>query len=72
MNYDGANLSIKPLILRVFCGMLFWRMEVGLFFMPKNQAVSQTVEQHVNLRNIKRGGSCAYKNHIGMYRVQAA
>jgi len=44
VNYDGDNSTIKPLILRVFCGTLIWRMEVGLFFMPKNEAVSQTVE----------------------------
>ena len=48
-----------------------WRMEVGLFFMPK-------IGQHRKLprntltKNIKRGGSCAYKNHIGVYRMQAA
>ena len=23
-------------------------------------------------KNIKRGGSCAYKNHIGVYRMQPA
>ena len=30
-------------------------MEVGLFFMPKNK--------------LSGGGSCAHKNHIGMYRM---
>ena len=50
---------------------IFGRMEVGFFFMPK-------IGQHRKLprntltKNIKRGGSCAYKNHIGVYRMQAA
>lgn len=33
-------------------------MEVGLFFMPKNK--------------LSGGGSCAHKNHISMYGMQAA
>lgn len=40
--------------------------------MPKIWVASQATSNNVNTRNMKRGGSCAYKNHIGMYRMQAA
>ena len=48
-------------------------MEAGLFFMPKFRAPGpRPPGQHVNIKKMKRGGSCAYKNYIGVYRVQAA
>ena len=34
----------KNLILLYVCDTIFWRMEVGFFFMPKNATVSQTVK----------------------------
>ena len=48
-------------------------MEAGLFFMPKFKAPgSRPPGQHVNIKKMKRGGSCAYKNYIRVYRVQAS
>ena len=67
----NANNIGKSLLFKPGYDTIFGRMEVGFFFMPK-------IGQHRKLpRNtltkiIKRGGSCAYKNHIRMYRMQAA
>ena len=67
----NANNIGKSLLFKLGYDTIFGRMEVGFFFMPK-------IGQHRKLpRNtltkiIKRGGSCAYKNHIGVYRMQAA
>ena len=48
-------------------------MEAGLFFMPKFRAPGpRPPGQHVNIKKMKRGGSCAYKNYTGMYRMQAS
>ena len=67
----NANNIGKSLLFKPGYDTIFGRMEVGFFFMPK-------IGQHRKLprntltKNIKRGGSCAYKNHIGVYRMQAA
>ena len=47
---------------------LVWRMEVGLFFMPK---IHQPIKA-VSKKQRERGGSFAHKNYIGMYRMQTA
>ena len=48
-------------------------MEAGLFFMPKFRAPGpRPPGQHVNIKKMKRGGSCAYKNYIRVYRMQAS
>ena len=47
---------------------LIWRMEVGLFFMPK---IHQPIKA-VSKKQRERGGSFAHKNYIGMYRMQTA
>ena len=47
---------------------LVWRMEVGLFFMPK---IHQPIKA-VSKKQRERGGSFAHKNYIGMYTMQTA
>ena len=42
---------------------LVWRMEVGLFFMPK---IHQPIKA-VSKKQRERGGSFAHKNYIGVY-----
>ena len=44
-------------------------MEVGLFFMPKIHRKVAGHDKTVRKNNNSGGGSCARKNHIGMYRV---
>ena len=41
---ESSRRSKKALISQSLCDTIFWRMEVGFFFMPKNAAVSQTAK----------------------------
>ncbi len=53
----------KLLTAGKFCDIVDGRMEaIGLFFMRKNREETQK-------QKIRGGGSCAYKNHTGMYRM---
>ena len=42
--WESNRRNKKNLILLYVCDTIFWRMEVGFFFMPKNATVSQTVK----------------------------
>ena len=68
---DEKKFTGKDLLFKLGYDMLSGRMEVGLFFMPKIGRLRK-LPRNTLTKIIKRGGSCAYKNHIGVYRMQAA
>jgi hypothetical protein len=60
----------KALTQPFACGMISKRMEEAkaFFLCLKFDSVAAVVLK----KEKKRGGSCARKNHIGMYRMQTA
>ena len=67
LNTDGTRKKhsspAKQLTAKKIYDIVDGRMEaIGLFFMRKNKGRTQK-------QKIRGGGSCAYKNHTGMYRM---
>lgn len=68
--HSGIKMNKKSLTSCVcLCYSYLANGSLGFFFMPKNWRFSQDCQRKKDKSEVE---SCARKNHIGMYGVQAA